>query len=93
MTKQQRDLIIAKNPRAIRKVFTMVELEKYIANDRWVPVPELSLRRGTVALSAEDDVPDPYRRSPETHDKAAAMIVRASHAIADYFGESSVRDQ
>lgn len=93
MSKRQRDLVIAKNPRAIRKVFTLVELEKYIINDSSVSLSELALKRGTVVLNADDDVPDPYRQGTEVHDYAAAIIVRACRAVAEYFNGASLHGE
>lgn len=83
MTKSQRDRLISRYPRAMRKTFALCEFSKLVSTlPQGSTIAELAQSRASAALTEADDVADPYRRGAEAHDIAAAAIVEASRTIA-----------
>lgn len=83
MTRRQRDAVTSSFPRAMRKIFTLRELEKLTEKYPGGLDPiVLSSRRASVVLLETDDVSDPYRRGRDEHHRVAAEIVAAAKQIS-----------
>jgi len=83
-TKAHRSEVLAMNPRALRRTFTLVEFaalcEKVEGADPIELVAE-SARQRSMAPHAID-IGDPYRRSPEVHRETADQIAAAVISIS-----------
>jgi protein-tyrosine phosphatase len=82
-TKAHRSEVLALNPRALRRTFTLVEFaalcEKVEGAYPTELVAEAARQR---SLAPPDiDIGDPYRRSPEVHRKTADQIAAAAHTV------------
>ncbi|MCS5716772.1 hypothetical protein N1027_01330 [Herbiconiux sp. CPCC 205763] len=88
MTREQRAEVAREYPFAMKRTFTLSEFVRILdelASE--VPRPSVSSRRtlfqtmldasrfrGMIALSDEDDIEDPFRRSAETHERVGSRI-------------------
>ena len=83
-TKDHRSDVLARNPRALRRTFTLLEfaalVETIDGDDPKALVAEAARRRGEAPDDA--DVGDPYRRSPKVHRETADQIAAAVHTIS-----------
>lgn len=84
-TREHRSDVLAMNPQALRRSFTVVEFaaltELVDADDPIQLVAQAALRRSLAPSKA--DVKDPYRRGPEVHRQTADQIDAAVQTIAD----------
>lgn len=87
MTRDQRDELVRRYPRAMRRTFTVTEFEKLLAEERSGPLDELPTRlasvRSRVRLAPGDDVQDPYRRSRAVHEAVAAQLDATTASIVE----------
>lgn len=83
-TRWHRSEVLAKNPRALRRAFTLLEFaaltEKVDGSDPRALVAEAARQRSLAP--AKVDIDDPYRRSPEVHRRTADQIDGAVRTIA-----------
>lgn len=88
-TKEHRAAVLELDPGALRKTFTLLEFASLTEGHRAATLPDLvadaARRRSTGP--ADTDVPDPYRRPPAVHRKAADLIDGATATIARTLGE------
>lgn len=91
MTVSQRDELVRRHPRAMRKVFTCAEFTALLegAGDAAGADPrakvELAARsRATVALTAADDIDDPIDAPDEMHARIAAQITGYVDSISSH---------
>lgn len=84
-TREHRSEVLALNPQALRRSFTLVEFAALTAlvdgDDPAALVAAAAQRRSLAPAMA--DVPDPYRRGPEVHRATADQIDAAVTTIAD----------
>ncbi len=83
-TKEHRASVLELDPGALRKSFTLLEFAALVDGHRAPTLPELvadAARRRSTGPS-ESDVPDPYRRPPAAHRRAADLIDDATASIA-----------
>ncbi|GAA3516696.1 protein-tyrosine-phosphatase [Aeromicrobium panaciterrae] len=82
-TKSHRSEVLAMNPRALRRTFTLVEFaalcEKVEGAYPTALVAEAARQRSLAP--AEVDIGDPYRRSPEVHRQTADQIAEAVRTV------------
>ena len=82
-TKSHRSEVLAMNPKALRRAFTLVEFaalcEKVDAAYPSELVAEAARQRSLAP--AEVDIGDPYRRSPEIHRHTADQIAEAVRIV------------
>lgn len=82
-TKAHRSEVLAMNPRALRRTFTLVEFatlcEKVDGAYPTALVAEAARQRSLAP--ADVDIPDPYRRSPEVHRQTADQIAEAVRIV------------
>lgn len=82
-TKAHRSEVLALNPRALRRTFTLVEFaalcEKVEGAYPTELVAEAARQRSLAPVDI--DIGDPYRRSPEVHRKTADQIAAATHTV------------
>lgn len=83
-SKWHRSEVLARDPRALRRTFTLVEFaaltEQVDGADPRALVAEASRQRSLAP--AEVDIGDPYRRSPEVHRETADQIDQAVRTIS-----------
>ncbi len=82
-TKSHRSEVLALNPRALRRTFTLVEFAALCEKVEGAYPTELvaqAARQRSLA-PADIDIGDPYRRSPEVHRKTADQIAAAVHTV------------
>jgi protein-tyrosine phosphatase len=96
MTRDQRAEIVQEYPFALKRTFMFSEFVRILQeHEQEVPPPQVgagrglfetvldaSRFRGMIALRAEDDLEDPYRRSAETHERVGARIVALADVMA-----------
>jgi protein-tyrosine phosphatase len=105
MSRRQRREVLEKNPRGLRRTFTLLEAADLLGSAdldglALLPLPqrgrELGLRldaaRSRRASTGSDDVPDPIGRSAAVHAEVATTIATALWPLADVLF-SSVRPQ
>ena len=105
MSRRQRREVLEKDPRGLRRTFTLLEAADLLGSAdlrglALMPLPrrarELGLRldaaRSRRVTTGSDDVPDPIGRSPAVHADVAATIASALRPLADVLF-SSVRPQ
>jgi protein-tyrosine phosphatase len=98
MTREHRAATARLAPRALPKLFTLREFARTLAEHRadWPTAAdplarakalvELAQRRRGLSGAVEprlDDVPDPYRRSPEAYQQALALISESVDIVVD----------
>jgi protein-tyrosine phosphatase len=84
-TREVRSQVLAEVPTALRRTFTILEFAELAKNAEGSTPAEIVAWAGThrsLAAGVEQDVPDPYRRGPEEHARAAAAIDAAVQEIA-----------
>jgi protein-tyrosine phosphatase len=84
-TREVRSQVLAEAPAALRRTFTVLEFAALVENAEGSTPTELVEWAGLHRSSAgrvEQDVPDPYRRGPEAHARAARAIDAAVQQIA-----------
>ena len=82
-TKAHRSEVLALNPRALRRTFTLIEFAALCEKVEGAYPTELvaeAARQRSLA-PADIDIGDPYRRSPEVHRKTADQIAAAAHTV------------
>jgi len=100
MSREHRAATARMAPRTLPKLFTLREFARTLAlhRDEWPTVAD-PLERATALLvlaqerrgrtgpvdPSLDDVPDPYRRSPERYDEAWALISAAVDVLVEAF--------
>ena len=84
-TRALRSRVLADAPGALRRTFTILELAALLEDAEGDTAAQVvkwaGLHRSSVG-NREQDVPDPYRRGPEEHARAAAAIHAAVEQIA-----------
>jgi len=88
MTRAERDLVLASFPRALRRVFSLVE---YVRLNELVepmaPLREhpamLATARAGIALTDADDILSPAGRDPKAYDAARTAISANVHLLAE----------
>ena len=84
-TRELRSRVLADVPTALRRTFTILEfaeLAKHAEGSTAVDVVTWAGTHRSLAAAVEQDVPDPYRRGPDAHARAAAAIDAAVQEIA-----------
>lgn len=85
MTRRQRDSVVRRFPRAMRRTFTLAEFaalsQAAAASEPRAIVEEAVRRRFSVKLRDIDDVPDPINASEEVHRAVATQIDRLVDTI------------
>lgn len=84
-TRDVRSKVLAEVPTALRRTFTILEFAELVQRAEGRTPVEIVKWAGThrsQAARVEQDVPDPYRRGPEAHARAAAAIDAAVREIA-----------
>jgi protein-tyrosine phosphatase len=84
-TRELRSQVLAEAPGALRRTFTVLEFAALLENAEGSTPAELVKWAGAHRSSVgkhEQDIPDPYRRGPEAHARAAAAIDAAVQQIA-----------
>jgi protein-tyrosine phosphatase len=83
-TKSHRSEVLAMNPKALRRTFTLVEFaalcEKVDGASPIELVAEAARQRSLAPADA--DIGDPYRRSPEVHRRTADQIDAAVRTVS-----------
>ncbi len=83
-TREHRSDVLAMNPQALRRSFTLVEFAALThlveADDPVALVAQAALRRSLAP--AKSDVKDPFRRGPDVHRQTADQIDEAVATIA-----------
>jgi protein-tyrosine phosphatase len=86
-TREHRSAVLALNPRALRRSFTLVEFAALTAlvegDDPAALVAQAAQRRSLAP--AEIDISDPYRRGAEVHRETADQIAAAVATITERF--------
>jgi protein-tyrosine phosphatase len=84
-TREVRSQVLAEVPTALRRTFTILEFAELAKNAEGSTPADIVAWAGThrsLAAGVEQDVPDPYRRGPEEHARAATAIDAAVQEIA-----------
>jgi protein-tyrosine phosphatase len=84
-TREVRSRVLAEVPGALRRTFTILEFAALAEEAEAGTADQLVKWAGvhrSRAAGVEQDVPDPYRRGPEEHARAAGMIDAAIQQIA-----------
>jgi len=84
-TRELRSQVLAEEPTALRRTFTVLEFAALVANAEGASPAEVVRWCGahrSQAGSVEQDVPDPFRRGAEAHAAAAAALHDAVEQIA-----------
>jgi protein-tyrosine phosphatase len=84
-TRDLRSQVLAENPAALRRTFTILEFAALLDMAEGSTAEELVRWAGahrSAAGNVEQDVPDPFRRGAEVHAAAAAAINEAVQRIA-----------
>jgi protein-tyrosine phosphatase len=100
MTREHRDFVLARVPRATRRVYTLAEFSRcleLLGNAPAEPAPEdlgelvrrVAAVRSRVALTEEDDVVDPHRREAAVHEAALDRIDALLGPLAAALGDSA----
>ncbi len=93
-TREHRSAVLEAAPGALRKTFTLLELAALVGSEG--PVADIehdgdlrtlvsAAARRRSAGPSDVDVPDPYRRPPETHRRVADLIDGATADLAQAF--------
>ena len=83
MSTKQRSEVLAKDPQAMGRVFTLTELGHLVRiYGHRMSIAELHSLRGQLPGSLSLDIADPYRRGSDAMTIAALEIVRASSMLA-----------
>lgn len=84
-TRAHRSDVLAMNPQALRRSFTLVEFAALTglvdADDPRSLVAQAALRRSLAP--ADTDIADPYRRGPDVHRAVADRIAESVEIVAD----------
>ncbi|MBF4572926.1 hypothetical protein ITJ64_10395 [Herbiconiux sp. VKM Ac-1786] len=87
MTREQRSELVREFPFALKRTFTLAEFVRILEESPPVAtrsarsrplfdtVVEAGVLRSSIPLSDADDVDDPYRRSPATHERVGSEII------------------
>ena len=84
-TRDLRSQVLAEVPNALRRTFTILEFAALAAQGEGSTPAELVKWAGahrSLVGNLEQDVPDPYRRGPEEHARAARALDAAVQQIA-----------
>jgi protein-tyrosine phosphatase len=84
-TRELRSQVLAEVPGALRRTFTILEFAALLEHAEGSTPADIVKWAGTHRSSVgnvEQDVPDPYRRGPEAHARAARAIDAAVQQIA-----------
>ncbi len=82
-TKGHRSAVLALNPRALRRTFTLLEFAALCEEVEGAYPTDLvaeAARQRSLA-PAEVDIGDPFRRSPDIHRRTADEIAEATHKV------------
>ena len=74
-TRELRSQVLAEVPAALRRTFTIVEFAALVEQAEGSTPEQLVKWAGvhrSLAANVDQDIPDPYRRGPEAHSRAAA---------------------
>ncbi|RGE19799.1 low molecular weight phosphatase family protein [Leucobacter sp. wl10] len=96
MTRSQRDEVVRRFPRSVRRVFTLAEFSALLdldesqaaTADPRALIEEASRRRSEVRLGEADDVVDPIDAADEVHARVASQVAGYVDAIAAGLGRS-----
>jgi protein-tyrosine phosphatase len=106
MTREHRAAVARLAPRALPKLFTLREFARTLDEnrDRWPTASDPLARAGALVTLAQqrrghggpvdpslDDVPDPYRRSPQRYDEAWALISSAVDIVVTAVADPAAR--
>ena len=84
-TRELRSQVLAEVPGALRRTFTILELAALLDQAEGATPQELVKWAGahrSLVANVDQDVPDPYRRGPDEHARAARAIDTAVQQIA-----------
>jgi protein-tyrosine phosphatase len=84
-TRELRSQVLAEAPNALRRTFTILEFAALVEHSEGGTAAELVRWAGahrSLVGNLDQDVPDPYRRGPEEHARAARAIDVAVQQIA-----------
>jgi protein-tyrosine phosphatase len=84
-TRGLRSQVLAEMPAALRRTFTIVEFAALVEQAEGSTPEQLVKWAGvhrSLAANVDQDIPDPYRRGPEAHARAARVIDAAVQQIA-----------
>lgn len=105
MTREQRAEVAREYPFAMKRTFTLSEFVRILdeltsevprpssSSDRTLfdTMLDASRFRGMIALSDDDDIEDPYRRSAETHERVGTRIGKLVDRLAWQVSGAEVR--
>jgi protein-tyrosine phosphatase len=84
-TRELRSQVLAELPTALRRTFTVLEFAALVEQAEGSTPRDLVTWAGahrSLVAGVEQDVPDPYRRGPDAHARAAAAMDAAVQQIA-----------
>lgn len=101
MTRDQRNELVQRYPRAMRRTFTLVEYSRLLG---LLPLPDgatgadalrehtaqLAQIRSRVALTAADEIADPYLANRQVHEAIGSQIALATSHVAHALASNSV---
>lgn len=93
-TREHRGAVLAMEPQALRRTFTLREFAALTQGETADSLEELcadaARRRGSAP--SDQDVPDPYGRAPKVHREVADLIVETIGTIAKTLADLPPRD-